>query len=61
MVGETFQIYLSQMAESALKLSTMMEIILNFTRLKWLKMHLNYPPQLAKTSKFTRLKWLKST
>ena len=55
MVGENFEIYMSQMAKIAFKLSiivgetfstssTMVGEILKFTCLKWLELHLNCPP-----------------
>ena len=44
MFGENFEIHLAQMAKNASKLSSMIEENLKIARLKWLKMHLNYPP-----------------
>ena len=54
----TFNICWHQIARNALKLSTMVGESLKFVRLKWLNMHLNYPPWLEKILKFVRLKWL---
>ena len=62
MVGENFEIYCSQMAKNALKLSTMVEEnSVKFTALICLKTPLNFPPCLEKIFKFTALKCLKNT
>ena len=60
MIGENFEICLSQITKNALKLSTMVGEIFKFYLSEMVKnMHLNCPPWLEKGLKFTRLKWLK--
>ena len=61
MVGENFEIFLSQMAKHALKLSTMTgeKFEIHFPQMA--KMYLNDPPWLEKSLKFTCFKWLKMT
>ena len=47
MVGENFEIYLSQMVKMHLNYPPLLEKILKFTCHKLLKMHLNYPPWIG--------------
>ena len=56
MVGENFEIYLSQMAKNALKLSTMVGENLEIYLSQMAKNALKCPPWLEKILKFTGLK-----
>ena len=58
MVGENFEIYMSQMAKIRLKLSTMVGENIEICWHQMARNAFNCPPWLEKILKYARIKWL---